>query len=315
MKVGKVLVTGGRGFVGQTFIDSFKDNCDLISLIRSCPSESFEHHVDLLNFSSYENILDDVEVVVWFAANRSHFTTESELRSDNVDTVKHFLTGISSLEKSPLFIYISTISVSPDPSERKIDSIPDSPYGFSKLSAESEVKKSGLPFIILRLPFMYGNGFAKGSHLDFWRKLARIPLLSLRFSGNLSLLHTKDLASLLILIAKESAIQKAFLGKVLYISDGLKHSVNDLITNVERLQARKSKVKVNVPRLLLSVMSILIPAKSFRYWVRLLVGDAFYLERSTEFEGLEMEYLCLYDGLTLSYQKANKAVDSTRYRA
>ncbi|HEU4704283.1 MAG TPA: NAD(P)-dependent oxidoreductase, partial [Sphingomicrobium sp.] len=75
-------------------------------------------------------------------------------------------------------------------------------YGGSKARSEELVAGSGLPFAIVRPPAVYGPGDKET--LELFR-MARLGLLLLPPAGRLSLIHSDDLARLLLALAAPDA--------------------------------------------------------------------------------------------------------------
>ena len=80
---------------------------------------------------------------------------------------------------------------------------PLSDYGRTKLKAEQAVRASGLPFVILRVPWAYGSGMTPDTHVRFLTDgVAKKKLFSrIHFPGRVSLISAADLVDAFLFVA------------------------------------------------------------------------------------------------------------------
>lgn len=91
---------------------------------------------------------------------------------------------------------------------------PGTAYGRSKLQAEEAVRAGGLPFVIVRPPFVYGRGMSPDSHLNRLTTLVRRgnPFARFDFPGRVSLIHVDDLAAALAnVIGNAAALGRTYI--------------------------------------------------------------------------------------------------------
>ncbi|MCU7810730.1 MAG: NAD(P)-dependent oxidoreductase [Candidatus Thiodiazotropha sp. (ex Notomyrtea botanica)] len=179
-----VLITGGNGYIGSRFLQCLikEPLISVTSVARgnALKKDNRKHYTtvysDLNNNENYLSELNEAEYIVWFAANRKHFLQYNSLYDDNVHPIVRVLPALKKSINLKVFIYISSISAidnlpysgSPISTERAPH--PATSYGLTKLLAEKHVRKSGIPFITLRLPFMYGSEFKAFRIFGFGKK-------------------------------------------------------------------------------------------------------------------------------------------------
>lgn len=142
----QVLITGGRGYVGQWIVDYLADH-DLYML-----------NTDITDVSALGDELKDREfdVVVHLAA--SHATDEDTLNGVNVIGTQNLIRTID-LTKLKRFIFLSSIHVYGTVGGTITELTPTDPtgaYGRSKLKAEEIIKQAPVESVIFRLSHAYG---------------------------------------------------------------------------------------------------------------------------------------------------------------
>ncbi|ARK31499.1 NAD-dependent epimerase/dehydratase family protein [Halalkalibacter krulwichiae] len=175
----KAVVTGGLGFIGFHLVQKLLREGVEVTVIDQIIEEKKEEQEekwmrigrnDLVSFVK-ENIdhidlkqtFKDVDVVYHLAASTSNDSRWQKLQKvieNNVNTTKKILENLPDRTK---FIFASTIEVygeRPGKITEKTPANPTTPYGITKLASErliqQDCSKRNLPYIIIRLPTVYG---------------------------------------------------------------------------------------------------------------------------------------------------------------
>ena len=248
-----LLVTGGAGFLGRTVLAGLARSFPgrIIAVTRQpLDAEDLglgEPHVhvraDLRRPEEWTHLLGEADYVVWMAALRDHGAPPAAAVRENVEPLRAALAELKGRPGFRRFVFASSISAldqpnrphRPRPLTDSSPCCPRTPYGYSKRLSELLLAGSGVPHTVLRLPFLYGPGFREGSFLDFYRTVAHTPALSaVRFTANLSLLYTGDVAGILLQLLDPASADAAEAGPYV-VSDGSAYDVDRLISMVAGL--------------------------------------------------------------------------------
>ena len=159
----KILVTGGRGFLGSVICNSLSKKNDLFTLSRS--NSNFNYNLDI----ETPIITEKFDIVI-HAAGKAHLvplndTDSSNFFLSNVNGTKHLLEGLRISSMPKYFVFISSVSVYGLTAGENINEMSPllavDPYGLSKIQAEQLVldwcKKYNVICTILRLPLLAGQ--------------------------------------------------------------------------------------------------------------------------------------------------------------
>ena len=267
-----LVVTGGGGFLGHSVLKGLLATFPgrIISINRtplaeqglSLPDPHVEVLADLRDHEKWTRYLRDADYVFWMAALRDHGVSASAAVSQNVEPIRAALAILRDQQQFRRFVFTSSISAldqpnrphHPRPISDDSPACPRTPYGHSKLMTEQLLAESGVTHTVFRLPFLYGPGFRPGSFLDFYETVAKRRALStMRFTANLSLLYTGDVAALLQEVLADDN-RKAADASPYVLSDGAVYEVDDLITCVAKLHGL-SRPRFRVPASLGHVLS------------------------------------------------------------
>src|SRR4030066_1016370 len=221
--VGKVLVTGGAGFIGSHLVDSLMDrgcsvrvlddlsNGSLKNLERWLVASRFEFvQGDLKSLDVAKRGVEDVETVFHLAANPDIRLGESDPSvhfNENLVVTFNLLEAMRKSEKAKFIVFASTSTVYGEADEFPTPEdygplLPISIYGASKLGCESLLTSYchtfGLSGVILRFANIVGSRSNHGVVIDFVRKLRQNPdELEILGDGTQkkSYLHVKDLVN------------------------------------------------------------------------------------------------------------------------
>ncbi|KPV64510.1 MAG: UDP-galactose-4-epimerase [Candidatus Bathyarchaeota archaeon BA2] len=200
LKLSKVLVTGGAGFIGSHLVDRLMvdeknvtvfdnlSNGSLKNLERWLGNERFRFiKGDLKNPNDVEKAVEGIELVLHLAANpevRVGETNPSIHFQENLMATFNLLEAMRRCASAKTFVFASTSTVYgeaeviPTPEDYG-PSIPISTYGASKLGCEaiasSYAHTFGLHTLILRVANVVGSRATHGVIIDFIKKLEINP--------------------------------------------------------------------------------------------------------------------------------------------
>lgn len=167
----KVLVTGASGFVGKNVIEELKKIYDINDIV-AFSSKVIEGiktvNSDYLSLSKdfmVKNGCNDIEVLIHLGAFTPKETSDANNIEMSVSNINNTIALLNSLTKLQKIIFISTLDVYENTTNRIVESmntIPSTMYGWSKLYCEQVVKQfaetKGVIYQILRLGHVYGEG-------------------------------------------------------------------------------------------------------------------------------------------------------------
>jgi len=159
----RILVTGASGYLATNLIDALKDvNCTIIRLSRSDNS-------DICSIQTWDNVLEDIDVIFHFAAQTSVYVAEENPIDDlriNVVPMLNLLQTCRKKNVCPIVIFSGTVTQAGIPKNLPVnESCKDRPvtiYDLHKLIAEKYLKhycqKAFVRGASLRLANVYGPG-------------------------------------------------------------------------------------------------------------------------------------------------------------
>lgn len=226
-----IFITGATGFVGRNFLEFVVNNhpeVQITCLVRD-PEKArlqWEHRPqfgngqiqwiqgDLLNPESYKVATQQADYVFHIAALVS-LRNGPEFYQMNTDTTKALLLTLKDNSNLKRLVFISSISAidrpinetAVGPLTEETPAHPNTDYGKSKLQAESLIQESGLPYTILRPPYIYGPYPRMNSsihrlvtHVRDQAHYTQFP-----FSGRASEIYVEDLAEMIWVAAEHPA--------------------------------------------------------------------------------------------------------------
>ena len=191
----RLAITGGTGFVGAHLLETALAAGHMVAALarREQPARAGVDWIsgDLQDRSALERLVDGADAVVHVAGVISaRNATEFEL--GNVAGTLSMLAAATA-GGVRRFVHVSSLAAR----EPKL-----SLYGQSKLRAEELVHGSGLDWVIVRPPAVYGPGDKET--LELFR-MAKLGLLLMPPRGRVSIIHADDLARMLIALADYEA--------------------------------------------------------------------------------------------------------------
>jgi len=280
---GRVLVTGGTGFLGRHLLDLLADGTREVAVLvrRETDRKSLAGRPvipvagDYDDPASLSRALADVTRVYHLGAAVDD-QDEEILERGNAGATRALAEACLRTPSSPpLFVYASSISASGPsrPGRPKTEAEPCRPvsaYGRSKRKAEQILQSlsSALPSVILRLPNLIGMG-----QRQMETTLALIARRIVPIPGNrdrqTSLCTAVDAARALLLAAERSPGR----GEIYNVSDGAAYRWEDIVAPLVRVLASGPVVRLRTPALIASAALMEAWAGVRRAAPRLTVHD------------------------------------------
>ena len=249
--VRKVLVTGGTGAVGPAVVRRLEaEGFELRVVTRTPQLVSAGADVvvgDLTDTRVQDKALIGVDAVVHLAAMLHHanvsVSMEPICREINVEVTKR-LASMAAMRRIR-FIFTSSIAVygtsDSDPLTEETPGCPSTLYGRTKLEAETAVlaardARGQASGVVLRLAAAYGPGI-KGNYKRLIHALATRRFVPIGAGSNRrALVHVDDVAQAVVLVLRCATAE----GRVYNVSDGMSHTLKDIIDSICRALARRS---------------------------------------------------------------------------
>jgi nucleoside-diphosphate-sugar epimerase len=191
----RLAVTGGTGFVGSHLIDAaLAAGHEVVALTRrERPERARLLWVagSLEDRDALERLVDDADAVIHVAGAISAPNAAAFEKGNVTGTLA--MLAAATAGGVQRFVHVSSLAAR----ERKL-----SLYGESKARAEELVHGSGLDWVIVRPPAVYGPGDKET--LELFR-MAKLGVMLMPPRGHLSVIHVGDLARLLIALASPFA--------------------------------------------------------------------------------------------------------------
>jgi dTDP-glucose 4,6-dehydratase len=270
----KVLVTGGLGFIGSNFIESFLErNAEARILnLDKCDYVAREHNVrdfgnrynwircDITEKYHIRHIFKDFEpdVVIHFAAQSFvdlSFDLAYQFTKDNVLGTQVLLEVMKDCKYIKKFIHISTDEVYGEvgpltTSDENSPLNPSNPYAASKAAAELYVRAYGnaygIPYIITRGNNVIGpKQYPEKVVPVFIQQIMNQKPCTIHGNGETrrNFIHVDDVS-----LAIQIILEKGQTGKMYNIGSKHEYSVNEIFEKIKTLMGRGECIFVNDPR-------------------------------------------------------------------
>lgn len=212
----KALVTGATGFVGSHLAETLvRQGAEVTALVRS-PGKA--RLLSELGVRQIQGSLGDREALLAAARDQDAIfhvaglvaaRDESEFLSANRDGTTSLVEAALATGQHPRFVLVSSMAAggpSPKGSPRtgQEPATPVTAYGRSKLAGEEQLRRSPLPWTILRPPMVYGP---RDTEVLKVFRLARTGIVPVFGDGSqeLSAVYGPDLATALVAAARSPA--------------------------------------------------------------------------------------------------------------
>ena len=196
-----LAVTGGTGFVGQRLIEMAVARGHRVLALTRLPQEAREGvewiEGSLENRDALERLVSESDAVI-HVAGVINAPDAAGFEAGNVTGTLAMLAAATAAG-TQRFVHVSSLAA-----REPLLSL----YGASKARSEELVRRSGLDWVIVRPPAVYGPGDKETLELF---KMAKAGLILLPPKGRLSLIHVDDLARLLLTLAEQRYPKKEVL--------------------------------------------------------------------------------------------------------
>jgi nucleoside-diphosphate-sugar epimerase len=257
-----ILITGATGRVGKALIarllsqKKYRGKIRVLVRDKSAARKNFGSKVQIYegdlgsrhDFVAIAQACKNVDMIIHLAALMEYSAPEKDFIRVNVEGIKHLLNAAKLHGCKPKFIFLSSTSIYRGSKSHLINEHtiprPTNAYGKSKFLAEEALKKSGVKYIILRPPIVYGPDFKTGfgQVIRAIRK-GRMPIIGLG-KNYIAHIHVDDLVDAINL-----AINAKIWGEDFLLSSGENKTQKELFTII----AQELKVKapsLHVPKFL-----------------------------------------------------------------
>lgn len=199
--------------------------------------------------------VNGIDIIVHLAA-RVHVMADNSLdptesfRKVNVDGTRN-LAEYASRAGVRRFVYLSSVKVNGEGEQKPYSEVdeplPKDAYGISKMESESQLKniadKSGMDFVIIRPPLVYGPG-VKANFLRLLNLVYhRIPLPFKNLSNNRSLVFIGNLIDCIAVCMKHPQA----VGQTFFVSDGQDLSTEMLVRLIAK-EMNRSPIIYPIPK-------------------------------------------------------------------
>ena len=272
-----VFVTGASGFVGRNvvahlarhgldgqpvYIRALVRDPSRLPLQLDLADEVIEGNLDSLR--ARPDLVRDADYVLHLAADKRFFGGDDVMRN-NVAGTEALLDALKGSTRLKRLVFTSTMGALDRPADdgcaypldETAAAHPTSAYGRGKLESERLITGSGLPFVILRLPWCYGPGMTSETHV---RKLAESVvkgrlMTRVDWPGRVSVLDVRECARALAF----SAAAPSVLNRTLFVAEDAPLRLGSLLQEIGRLSGRRAgDIRIPAP-----VLSLAVAAKRF----------------------------------------------------
>jgi len=245
----KAFVTGGTGFVGAHLVRALRARGDAVTCLVRSPARA--QALGWTDIRLIRGDLDDVGAlregcdgaeVIYHVAGRISARDPDEFMRVNRDGTGNVLEAALAAPGAPRrFVLVSSLAaagptVPGEPIDETRIPSPVTPYGQSKLAAETLVRAMALPWTIVRPPTVYGEWDREVLKVF---KLARSGVAPVLGDGTqeLSVIYAGDLATALLAAGASGAVNHIY-----YAAHPATTTSRDLVRAIGRAVGREPRI-------------------------------------------------------------------------
>jgi len=246
----KILITGATGFIGRYLTAALSKSYSVRCLVRKTSDISgirnFNVDItygDLLAKDSLLPALDGIDLV-YHLAGEVYSRRKDDYYKGNVLATRNLLEACKE-KGTKRIIFLSSIGVYKPATEKTLlteesECEPITFYGKTKLDAEELIKKSNIPWVIVRAPVVYGPSQPPVLNKLFLNALNKKKMYIIGDGNNLrSLCFIDNLIEGLRLLSEKWDIG----GKTYILSDSSSYTFNGIIETVSSVTKYRIKIK------------------------------------------------------------------------
>ena len=253
----KILITGGGGFLGSALLEKLSLNHQITCLDRGRRYNVLKKEInqniklvkgDILNKEILNKVTKDCECIIHLAGGggeRNLLKNPYEALLNNVYAIKLLIKYAKKNNVKKIIFSSSYMTYITNP--KKIKGVSSTFYGLIKRICEDEIRKSGIPYIILRLSTIYGP---YGYKLGIQKEAVIGKFISLGFDNSEITLFNKgkDKQDYLYIDDFSNAINKIVLSdienKTFDVGSGKSYSVKNVAGIISKVMLKKYKKKI-----------------------------------------------------------------------
>lgn len=269
---GKLLITGGSGFVGSHLVDRQLERGRRVRcLVRRSSNLRYlkDPNIELAyggldDSTDWDEAFADVDTVYHVAGTTFARRAEHYFAANHKGTETILGEAVKRRDRIKRFVYISSLAaIGPGRDGRPVDETtspaPVTPYGRSKLAAEEAVNAARdlLPITIVRPPAVYGP--RDYGIFEFFKavKGGMFPMIGRR-DKRVSLVHVRDLVEGIILAGESEAST----GRTYFISSEDDYSMRAVADLMAALMSRSLRV-ISLPTAIAYAVAAAAEAAAF----------------------------------------------------
>jgi nucleoside-diphosphate-sugar epimerase len=257
------LVTGATGFIGKNLVPVLAAENRIRIFVRPTSDIAFYKNHPRIEIAlggleqgqGLDRALEGVSTVV-HVAGRTMGRSRSDFYRTNVLGTENLLAAMRRA-RTPNIVLISSYAACGSSPDRKglSEEAPARPtcvYGWSKQKAESAVIKSGLRFIILRPPAVYGPYDEDVLQIIKMINRGFYPVLGAGEQYT-DFIYVRDLVEVIKKVVNESI----FNDRVYFVNDGRGHALSEVVRLIADILGKKRLLKVPIPKTIGLIFGVL----------------------------------------------------------